>query len=95
MKIRWVRLALDDLQKIDTFISNDNPSAAKKVLALIWGTTQLLKEHPQIGRPGRVAGTRELVISDTPFIVPYRVISDAIQILRVIHGARNWPINFD
>lgn len=95
MKIRWVRLALDDLLKIDAFISSDNPSAAKKVLALIWGTTQLLKEHPQIGRPGRVAGTRELVISNTPFIAPYRVVSDEIQILRVIHGARNWPVNFD
>ena len=89
MKIKWVRLALDDLRKIDTFISNDNASAAKKVLALIWETAQLLKEHPQIGRPGRVTGTRELVISDTPFIVPYRVISDEIQILRVIHGARH------
>jgi toxin ParE1/3/4 len=90
-----VRLALDDLQKIDAFISSDNPSAAKKVLALIRGTTQLLKEHPQIGRPGRVAGTRELVISNTPFIVPYRVVSEEIQILRVIHGARHWPVNFD
>jgi toxin ParE1/3/4 len=95
LKIRWVRLALDDLQKIDAFISSDNPSAAKKVLALIRGTTQLLKEHPQIGRPGRVAGTRELVISNTPFIVPYRVVSEEIQILRVIHGARHWPVNFD
>jgi len=95
LKIRWVHLALDDLQKIDTFISNDNPSAAKKVLALIWETIQLLNEHPQIGRPGRVTGTRELVISNTPFIVPYRVISEEIQILRVIHGARNWPANFD
>ena len=93
MKIRWVRLALNDLREIDTFISKDNPLAAKKVLAIIWETAQLLKEHPQIGRPGRVAGTRELVISDTPFIVPYRVISNEIQILRVIHGARNWPKN--
>jgi len=95
LKIRWVRLALDDLQKIDTFISKDNPTAAKKVLTLIWETTRLLKEHPQIGRPGRVAGTRELVISNTPFIVPYRVISDEIQILRIIHGVRNWPENID
>jgi toxin ParE1/3/4 len=95
LKIRWVRLALDDLQKIDTFISKDNPTAAKKVLTLIWENTRRLKEHPQIGRPGRVAGTRELVISNTPFIVPYRVISDEIQILRIIHGARNWPENFD
>ena len=78
MKIRWVRLALDDLRKIDTFISNEYPSAAKKVLSTIWEATQHLKVHPQIGRPGRVAGTRELVISNTPFIVPYRVISKEI-----------------
>jgi plasmid stabilization system protein ParE len=51
-----VRLALDDLRKIDTFISNKNPPAAKKVLSTIWETTRLLKEHPQIGIPGRVAG---------------------------------------
>ena len=95
MKIRWVRLALDDLQKIDTFISNENPSAAKKVLSTIWETTRLLKEHPHIGRPGRVAGTRELIIANTPFIVPYRVISEEIQILRVIDGTQNWPKNFD
>jgi toxin ParE1/3/4 len=73
-----VRLALDDLRKIDTFISNENPSAAKKLLSAIWEATQLLKEHPQIGRPGRVAGARELVISNTPFIVPCRVISKEI-----------------
>ena len=72
MKIRWVRLALDDLRKIDTFISNKNTSAAKKVLSTIWETTRLLRELPQIGRPGRVTGTRELVISNTPFIVPIK-----------------------
>ena len=94
MKIRWVRLALDDLREIDAFISNDNPAAAQKVLAIIWETTKLLGKHPHIGRPGRVSGTRELVIPSTPFIVPYRVMSDEIQILRVIHGARNWPKNF-
>jgi len=89
-----VRLALDDLREIDAFISNDNPVAAQKVLAIIWETTKLLKQHPHIGRPGRVAGTRELVIPSTPFIVPYRVMSDEIQILRVIHGARTWPKKF-
>ena len=89
-----MRLALDDLREIDAFISNDNPAAAQKVLAIIWETTKLLEQHPHIGRPGRVAGTRELVIPNTPFIVPYRIISDEIQILRVIHGARNWPKNF-
>jgi len=95
LKIRWVHLALDDLREIDKYISKDSPATAKKLLTLIWETTQLLKEHPHIGRPGRVSGTRELVISGTPFIIPYRVASGEIQILRVIHGARNWPIKFD
>lgn len=95
MKIRWVRLALDDLRDIDAFISKDSPAAAKKVLASIWESTHLLKEHPHVGRPGRVSGTRELVISGTPFITPYRVFSNEIQILRVNHGARNLPKIFD
>ena len=95
MKIRWVRLALDDLRHIDSFISKDSPSAAKKVLARIWETTQILKDQPHVGRAGRVTGTRELVISGTPFIIPYRVVSNEIQILRGIHGARDWPKNFD
>ncbi|MEN8760187.1 MAG: type II toxin-antitoxin system RelE/ParE family toxin, partial [Desulfobacterales bacterium] len=54
LKIRWIRLAWDDLRKIDTFISNDSPAAAQKVLTSIWESTQILKEHPHPGRPGRV-----------------------------------------
>ena len=51
----------------------------------------LLPENPQIGRPGRVPGTRELIIPKTPFIVPYRLQGNAIQILRIYHGARRGP----
>ena len=93
MKTKWVRLALNDLLKIEKYIANDSPQIAKNILSLIWEATELLEEHPHIGRPGRVSGTRELVIPDTPFIIPYRVISGEIQILRVIHGARKWPKN--
>ena len=93
MKTKWVRLALNDLLKIEKYIANDSPQAAKNILSLIWEATELLEEHPHIGRPGRVPGTRELVIPDTLFIIPYRVISGEIQILRVIHGARKWPKN--
>jgi toxin ParE1/3/4 len=53
------------------------------------GTT--LAENPHIGRPGRVPGTREFVIDKTPYIVPYRVKDNALQILRIYHGARRWP----
>jgi plasmid stabilization system protein ParE len=48
----------------------------------------------RMGRPGRVPGIRELVIPTTPYIVPYRVQREAIQILRVYHGARRWPDSF-
>ena len=70
MKIKWVSLALDDLDAAGEFIARDNPKAAGGVLKRIWDSGQLLAEQPSAGRPGRVQGTRELVIADTPFIIP-------------------------
>ena len=94
MKIKWVRLALDDLDAAGEFIARDNPKAAGGVLKRIWNAVQLLAEHPDAGRSGRVPGTRELVIADTPFIIPYRVVENTVQILRVLHGKRKWPRRF-
>ena len=91
MKIKWVRLALDDLDAAGEFIARDNPEAASRVLKRIWDAVQLLADHPDAGRAGRVPGTRELVIADTPFIIPYRVVENTVQILRVLHGKRKWP----
>src|SRR5437588_397556 len=54
----------------------------------------LLSNHPEMGRAGRVPGTRELVIPNTPFIVPYRLEGNRIQILRIFHGSRRWPERF-
>jgi toxin ParE1/3/4 len=54
----------------------------------------LLPNNPEMGRPGRVPGTRELVIPRTPFIVPYRLVGNTIQVLRIFHGARRWPEAF-
>jgi plasmid stabilization system protein ParE len=53
-----------------------------------------LARFPASGRPGRVAGTRELVIAGTPYIVPYRVTGDAVQIITILHGAQRWPEQF-
>jgi len=53
-----------------------------------------LAAHPYLGRPGRVAGTWELVVTSTPFIAVYRVINDRIEILAVFHGNRMWPDTF-
>jgi len=94
MKIKWVRLALADLDQAAEFISQDNPEAAKRIVKRIRDATRLLSDHPNAGRPGRVHGTRELVITDTPFILPYRVVRNTVQILRVLHGARKWPEQF-
>ncbi len=54
----------------------------------------MLADHPHVGRAGRVLGTRELVIANTPFIIPYRVAENTIQILRVLHDKRRWPRHF-
>jgi addiction module RelE/StbE family toxin len=94
MKIRWLDIAVDDLEDIADYIAQDNPAAAGRIVARLWDAVKTLTEHPEAGRPGRVYGTRELVVSMTPFIVPYRIVGFEIQILRVLHGARQWPESF-
>ena len=85
---------MDDLDNIAGYISQDNPEAARRVVSRLWTAVKTLAEQPEMGRPGRVHGTRELVVSDTPFVVPYRVAGSDIEILRVLHGARDWPKRF-
>jgi toxin ParE1/3/4 len=94
MKIRWLDLAVDDLADIADFIACDNPDAAKRIVSRLWSAVRSLATQPEMGRPGRVFGTRELIVSGTPFIVPYRIIKSEIHILRVLHGARKWPDEF-
>jgi toxin ParE1/3/4 len=94
MKIKWVRLALNDLDEAGEFIARDNPKAASRVLKRIWDAVQMLADQPHAGRAGRIPGTRELVIAGTPFIIPYRVAENTIQILRVLHGKQKWPRRF-
>jgi len=94
MKIKWVRLALNDLDEAGEFVARDNPKAASRVLKRIWDAVQMLADQPHAGRAGRVPGTRELVIAGTPFIIPYRVAENTIQILRVLRGKRKWPRRF-
>jgi toxin ParE1/3/4 len=72
------------------YIAEDNPTAAERVVQKILRAVDLLKQNPAMGRAGRVAGTRELVVAETPYIIPYRVRGDAVEILRVFHAARKW-----
>jgi toxin ParE1/3/4 len=94
MKVRWTAPALRDLEAIGDTIARDNPTAASRVVARVLHRVEMLGEHSHLGRPGRVPGTRELVITDTPFIVPYRVREKDVEVLADFHGARQWPEDF-
>ena len=92
MNIVWSPQALDDLVSLHAYIAEDDPAAAERVvLRVLHNVEMLLPDNPRTGRPGRVPGTRELVVPRTPFIVPYRIEQREIHILRVYHGARRWP----
>ncbi len=94
MQIRWTNKALDNLGAAVEYIAADNPTAAKKVAQKIWDSVQLLKAQPGLGRPGRVVGTRELVISGLPYIVPYMEKDGTLVILRIMHSSIKWPNSF-
>ncbi|MBB3946212.1 addiction module RelE/StbE family toxin [Rhizobium skierniewicense] len=92
MRIVWTKRYLRELATIGNYIAEQNPRAAARIVRLIHKATRdLLSSNPFIGRRGDIDGTRELVISGTPYIVAYVVSSDEIQVLFVQHGAREWP----
>ena len=94
-KIRWLRTALKNLDDETIYIAQDNPQAAVVPVKHVLGMVDALAEYPAVGRPGRVPGTRELIITGTPYLIPYRVKGEAVEILRVFHGSRRWPSSFD
>lgn len=94
MRVRWLRAALANLEAGADYIGEDNPAAAGRVAQKIFRAVNLLKKNPAMGRLGRVAGTRELVVAGTPYILPYRVRGDAVEILRVFHTERRWEGGF-
>jgi addiction module RelE/StbE family toxin len=92
LRLRWTRLAGRDLDAIAAYIGQDSPAAAARVvLELIDRAETLLARHQALGRPGRVLGTRELVIRGLPYVIPYRVRDNFIEILRVLHTSRRSP----
>lgn len=91
MRVRWLRNALRNLDDEASFIASDDSAAARLVVERVLEAVAQLAEQPGLGRPGRVHGTRELVVSKTRFIVPYRVRGDTVEILRVFHTSRRLP----
>lgn len=91
MKLAWSQRAAADRLAIFIWIAEDDPQAAATMDDRIEAAAGRLIDFPESGRPGRVEGTRELVIARTPYVAPYQIVGDTVRILRVIHGARMWP----
>lgn len=94
MTILWMPLAEDDLDCVYDYVGEDSEDAARRLIKRIFSAVEMLARHPLSGRKGRVPDTRELVIPQTPYIVPHRIRGDEIQILAVMHGAQRWPTSF-
>ena len=92
MIIDWLPEAIRNRFDQLDYIANDNPLAAADQDDEIERQVNMLYEHPKMGRPGRVKGTRELVISSTPFVLVYRLKgTQRIEVLRLLHGSQLWP----
>ena len=93
MKLLWLPPAIANRDAQIDYIAQENPKAAIEQGDRIENQLSQLIDHPEMGRPGRVKGTRELVIGRTPFIVVYRVKPRAkrIELMRVLHGSQQWP----
>ena len=89
--ISWAHIAERDLDAIEEYIALDKPEAALDAIDTIEAKVQMLKLFPDMGKRGRVRGTRELVVVPLPYVVVYRVRGDHIEIARVLHGAQQWP----
>ena len=91
MRVRWLRKALRNLDDEATYIATDDAAAARLVVKRVLDAVSSLAEQPGLGRPGRVPGTRELIVAKTRYIVPYRVRGETVEILCVFHTSRRLP----
>jgi toxin ParE1/3/4 len=90
VKIAWTLPALQHIREAREYIAIDNPSAAARQIDLLEAAVNHLHIFPMMGRVGRRDGTRELPVPGTPYIVVYRMKEKTVQVLAVLHGARNW-----
>lgn len=91
MRIVWSPRAIEHLIALRAYIERDRPDAAGRVAKRILDAVGQLAAHPHMGRSGRINGTRELVVADTPYVLPYRVHKSRVEIIAVFHGPQRWP----
>jgi toxin ParE1/3/4 len=94
LRLRWSVTAFTDRESIFDYIVSESPRAAVAIDERIQLAAEGLKDFPMSGRLGRIEGTRELLVVQTPYIVAYRLAEDLISILCVLHGAQRWPGEF-
>ena len=94
MHIKWLDFARTDLDSIEEYVALENPDAAVRVVLRVITAVEILADQPGVGRLGRVEGIRELVLTDIPYTVAYRIKNKTIEILRVLHQAMKWPTEF-
>ena len=91
MNIVWSRQAIRHLVQLRNYIAKDSEQNAALTASRILKAVDLLQSHPETGRPGRINGTRELIVPDTPWIIPYRIRRERLELIAVFHGRQKWP----
>ena len=92
-RVKWLQKAIKNLDAEASYIARENPKAANEVVQKVYDAIKLLAQNPALGHPGRIHGTRELIIPNTRYLVPYRVNAklEIIEILRIFHTSRKLP----
>lgn len=91
MIIVWSPRAIEHLAHLRSYTARDNPKTANRVSTALLDAVERLPVLPSLGRPGRVVGTRELVVPGTPYVIPYRLRGDRLEVIAVFHGRQKWP----
>ena len=87
----WSPRAISHLSERRGYVARENPDAAARTAATLVAAVDQLAELPNLGRPGRVSGTRELVVPGTRYVIPYRVRGERLEVIAVFHGRQRWP----
>jgi len=91
MRVRWTPAATDDLQNIANYLFEKTPEHAPRLIPKLYAAPSSLASFPNRGRPGKKEGTRELVLPSLPYVIVYHVRGDTVHVVRVLHGAQEWP----
>lgn len=91
MQVKWLRRALRNLEQARNYVFQDNPTAAQELIIKIQNAANQLQNYPFMGKNGRVEGTRELIISNSPYILIYRIKEETVEVLRILHTSKFYP----